>query len=50
LEAAGNAAIRAALPVLPSWHSAADVNGGVVQGLRKSSKPLPPSVKRKSFP
>ena len=44
LEAESNAAIRAGHVVTPSWHSVTDVNEGAVPGLRKSSKPLPPSV------
>ena len=36
--------LQAASPITPSWHSVADVNDGAVPGLRKSSKPLPPSV------
>jgi len=44
LEDAANEAIKAATPVVPSWHTVADVNEGAVAGLRKSSKPLPPSV------
>ena len=44
LEVAANEAVRAGVPVTPSWHSVADVNDGNVPGLRKSSKPLPPSV------
>ena len=44
LEQAANEAIRASKPVLPSWHSVEDVNGGNVPGLRVSSKALPDSV------
>ena len=44
LEDASNQAVKAGSAVRPSWHSVADVNEGVVPGLRKSSKPLPPSV------
>lgn len=44
LEDLANEAVKAATPVTPSWHSVADVNEGAVPGLRKSSKPLPPSV------
>ena len=44
LEQACNAAVRANNPVVPAWHSVADVNGGVVPGLRMSSRALPESV------
>jgi len=44
LESAANEAIKAAKAVTPSWHSVSDVNEGLVRGLRKSSKALPPSV------
>jgi len=30
--------------VVPSWHSVEAVNGGFVEGLRRSSKALPASV------
>jgi len=44
LEISANEAIKAAKAVTPSWHSVSDVNEGLVRGLRKSSKALPPSV------